>query len=164
MRSFLGFASPQPITAPRAPANGFSDFRHGLLTAILTLVLLAACVQAASAEKWKIQFFHDKDKSVLNIVDLQFPSAARGMAIGSVHEGNREKPVAVVTSDGGTNWLTIDLREEPVSLFFLSESLGWMVTAKGGLWQTTEAGKNWRKLTRMPAQVIRVYFTTERDG
>ena len=125
--------------------------------------MLLSCLPAG-AEKWKLQFFHDQEKSVLNLVDLQFPSPTRGIAIGIIREGSKEKPVAVITSDGGTNWQTTDLQEEPVSLFFLNESLGWLVTAKGGLWQTTEAGKNWRKLGRMPAQVIRVYFTTERDG
>jgi photosystem II stability/assembly factor-like uncharacterized protein len=128
------------------------------------VALMLVCLPAARAEKWKMQFFYDKDKSVLNIVDLQFPSAARGVAVGMIREGSHDKPVAVITSDGGANWQTIDLQEDPVSLFFMNESLGWMVGAKNGLWQTTEAGKNWRKVTRMPAQVIRVYFSTERDG
>jgi len=130
----------------------------------LALFLLAAALPALGAEKWKMQFFHDQYKSVLTIVDLQFSTATRGTAVGVIREGTREKPVAVVTSDGGANWQTIDLQDDPVSLFFLNENLGWMVTAKGGLWQTTEAGKNWRKLPRMPAQAVRVYFTSERDG
>src|SRR5687768_5638636 len=130
----------------------------------LALGLAVVCLPLSAAEKWKMQFFHDHDKSVLSIGDIQFPSPSRGVAIGVIREGTRQKPVAVVTSDGGTNWQTIDLQETPVSLFFLNESLGWMVTAKGGLWQTTEAGKNWRKLPRIPAQILRVYFTTEKDG
>jgi len=32
--------------------------------------------------------------------------------------------VAVVTSDGGAHWQTVDLKEIPVSLFFLNENLG----------------------------------------
>src|SRR5262245_61365081 len=133
---------PQPNVIRRAvdPAQ---------LRRLRALALIAFCLPAAAAEKWKIQFFHDENKSALSIVDLQFASAARGVAAGVLREGNREKPVAVITSDGGANWQILPLQEEPVSLFFLNESLGWMVTGKGNLWQTTEAGKNWRKLPRM---------------
>jgi hypothetical protein len=133
-------------------------------TRLAALALMALCLPAAAAEKWKIAFFHDENKSVLSIVDLQFPSAARGVAAGILREGNREKPVAVITSDGGANFQMLPLTEVPVSLFFLNETLGWMVTGKGNLWQTTEAGKNWSKLPRPPAQIVRVYFTTEKDG
>jgi len=38
-----------------------------------------------------------------------------------------------------------------------------MVTEKG-LWYTTEAGKNWRKLPKPPSPLFRVYFTSEKDG
>jgi hypothetical protein len=110
-----------------------------------------------------MQYFYDKEKSVLNIVDLQFPSATRGVAVGVIVEGSHQKPVAVVTSDGGKNWQTVDLDDPPVSLFFLNEGLGWLVTTKG-LWQTTEAGKNWRKVTRPPGQIFRVSFTDENNG
>lgn len=111
-----------------------------------------------------MQFFHDELKSTLQIVDLQFASATRGVAVGVLREGTKEKPVALITANGGANWQKVELQEMPVSLFFLSENLGWLVTAKGGLWQTTEAGKNWRKLQRIPGPTLRVHFTTEKDG
>lgn len=116
------------------------------------------------AQKWRVQYFYDQDKSFLNIVDLQFPSSTRGLAVGTIVEGGRsQKSVAVVTSDGGAHWQTINLEEQPVSLYFLSEGLGWMVTAKG-LWQTTEAGRNWRKLPRLPGPIFRVHFLDEKNG
>jgi hypothetical protein len=116
-----------------------------------------------AAPKWRMQYFYDQEKSILNIVDLQFPSATRGVAVGAIAEGNHQKPVAVVTSDGGAHWQTVDLEEPPVSLFFLNEGLGWLVTTKG-LWQTTEAGKNWKKVTRPSGQIYRVCFTDENNG
>jgi hypothetical protein len=140
----------------------FSFSRISQIGQLLAAIVL--CFPAPAAEKWKMQFFHDEEKSVLQIVDLQFPSATRGVAVGVIREGSREKPVALVTTNGGTNWQTVELHDPPVSLFFLNESLGWLVTAKGGLWQTTEAGKNWRKLPRIPETATRVYFTTENDG
>jgi hypothetical protein len=131
------------------------------------LLALAAAVATGSgqppAQKWRLQYFYDEDKSSLNIVDLQFPSATRGVAVGATAEGTRQKPVAVVTSDGGTHWQLVNLEEPPVSLFFLNEGLGWMVTTKG-LWQTTETGRNWRKLPKLPGQMVRVAFIDEKNG
>jgi photosystem II stability/assembly factor-like uncharacterized protein len=115
------------------------------------------------AQKWRVQYFYDQDKSVLQIMDLQFPSATRGLAVGSIVEGRSQKPVAVVTSDGGAHWQTVNLEEPPISLYFLSESLGWMVTTKG-LWQTTETGRNWRKLPKLPGQIFKVHFLDEKHG
>jgi photosystem II stability/assembly factor-like uncharacterized protein len=130
----------------------------------------AACACAAMfgqavrpAQKWRVQYFYDQDKSFLNLVDLQFPSATRGLAVGQIVDGRSQKPVAVVTSDGGAHWQTVHLDEQPVSLYFLNESLGWMVTAKG-LWQTTETGRNWRKLPKLPGQIFRVHFIDEKNG
>jgi hypothetical protein len=116
------------------------------------------------AERWRVQYFYDQDKSVLNIIDLQFPSVTRGVAVGVIQEGTKQKPVAVVTSDSGGHWQTAELPELPVSLFFLNEGVGWLVTAKGGLWRTSEAGKNWQKLPRIPAAAFHVYFTDENNG
>lgn len=118
---------------------------------------------ARSPQKWRVQYFYDKDKSVLNIADLQFPSATRGVAVGTIVEGRSQKPVAVVTSDGGAHWQTVNLEDQPASLYFLNEGLGWMVTSKG-LWQTTETGRNWRKLPKLPGPIFRVYFVDEKHG
>jgi photosystem II stability/assembly factor-like uncharacterized protein len=117
----------------------------------------------APAPKWRMQYFYDEDKSTLALTDLQFPSAKRGVAVGAILEGSRRKPVAVVTSDAGAHWQLVNLDEPAVSLFFLNESLGWMVTTKG-LWQTTEAGKNWRKLPKVPSQIFRVHFLDDKNG
>ena len=127
---------------------------------------LAAAAVAAAADapaKWQMRYFYDQEKSYFDIVDLQFPSVQRGLAVGTIVENNRQRPAAVVTSDGGATWQVQRLEEEPVSLFFLNEGLGWMVTRKG-LWQTTEAGKSWRKVGRLPEEIFRVCFTSEKVG
>jgi photosystem II stability/assembly factor-like uncharacterized protein len=131
---------------------------------IAALLALALAAPAAAADRWRVQYFYDEDKSSLAIVDLQFPSPARGIAVGFIAEGRRRKPVSVLTSDGGAHWQTAALPDDPVSLFFLNESLGWLVTDKGGLWQTTEAGKNWKKLPKIPGRAVRVCFVDEKRG
>ena len=105
------------------------------------LLAVYAAAQPATAPRWRVQYFYDEDKSTLVISDLQFPSPTRGVAVGTIVEGKSHKPVALVTADGGAHWTKADVQEDPVSLFFLNESLGWMVTDKG-LWSTTEVGRN----------------------
>jgi photosystem II stability/assembly factor-like uncharacterized protein len=130
---------------------------------LCALAVLVAWVTPLDAEHWQVQYFYDQNKSSLAIGDLSFASAVRGVAVGSIHKGNRQRPVALVTSDGGAHWQLVPLKEEPFSLFFLNENVGWMVTEKG-LWQTTEAGKSWTKMPRVPAPVFRVYFKDEKNG
>src|SRR5215471_9360647 len=110
-----------------------------------------------------MQYFYDQSKSTLNLLDLQFVSSTRGIGVGNVIEGRSRKGVQVLTHDGGANWQLAPTEENPLSIFFLNDSFGWMVTEKG-LWRTTEAGKDWRKLPHPPAQPLRVYFTDENNG
>jgi len=130
---------------------------------LCALAVLVAWVTPLGAESWQVQYLYDRNKSSLAISDLCFASPARGVAVGTIAEGSRQRPVALVTSDGGARWQIVPLKEEPLSLFFLNESTGWMVTEKG-LWQTTESGKSWTKMPRVPAQILRVYFKDEQNG
>ena len=125
---------------------------------VCALSLVAATVAPAEAPRWRLQYFYDQAKSELVLQDMQTPSAQRGVAIGSIQEskGGR-KPVAVVTSDGGAHWDVVKLEENPVSLFFLNDSLGWMVTEKG-IWKTDESGKEWKKLPKPPASPVAGLF------
>lgn len=130
---------------------------------LIALLALSAAAQPVQAQRWKIQYFYDKEKTSLTINDFVFPSAKYGIAAGYVAEGRREDPMSVVTSDGGEHWQLLPLKEMPISLFFLDDSLGWMVTTKG-LWRTTEAGKNWTKLPKIPGEILRVCFISPTDG
>lgn len=128
------------------------------------LSLLASAAALAQAPRWQMQYFYDQAKSELVLQDLQSPSVGRGVAVGSIQESKgARKPVAVTTSDSGAHWAVTKLEENPVSLFFLNDSLGWMVTEKG-IWKTNEAGKDWQKLPKPPAAPWRVYFADENNG
>src|SRR5215471_49548 len=128
-----------------------------LFRLVFAFLVSAAWTDLLVAESWQMQYIYDKARSALSIRDLQFPSAQRGVAVGILHERNHLKPVAIVTSDSGAHWQVVPLNETPISLFFLNESMGWMVTTKG-LFRTTEAGKNWQALPHIPASILRVYF------
>jgi hypothetical protein len=130
---------------------------------VVGLCLLAMGASPAAAQKWQIQYFYDHAKSTFFIGDMQFPSATRGVAVGVIRDSKHETPTSVVTADGGLHWDTVPLKEMPVSLFFLNENKGWLVTAKG-LWQTIEAGRSWTKLPKVPAEIYRVHFVDENTG
>jgi photosystem II stability/assembly factor-like uncharacterized protein len=129
------------------------------------LAAFAACAAPLAAQRWRMQYLHDDPKTTLTIVDLQFPSATRGVAVGitASFTGKNQKQIALVTSDGGAQWQTVPLKGDAGPLFFLNETLGWMVSGKA-LWKTTEAGKNWIRLPNPPARVVRVFFKDENTG
>jgi hypothetical protein len=148
------------------------------MRSILLFPFLAALFSPAlRAERWTMQYFYDENHSRLEFVDIAFPSPERGIAVGWIEATNSErspKPTALVTSDGGAHWTLSPLKEEPRSLFFLNESLGWMVTDKG-IWVSEEAGRSWRKVSeqRKPdpklgqppfGLILRVWFLDERHG
>jgi len=142
------------------------------------LFLLAALAPALSAERWNVQYFYDESRSKMEIVDLAFPTAQRGIAVGWIGEtlsDKKVKPTALLTNDGGAHWTLSPLKDEPRSLFFLNDTLGWMVT-ETGIWFSNEAGLNWRKLYDQPKPdpklgpvtpgglILRVWFVDEQHG
>jgi hypothetical protein len=131
----------------------------------------------ALAQKWTVQYFYDQDRTELQLTDLAFPSAERGIAIGTIYEREGRKPryTALVTSDGGTNWALVPLKEFPRSIFFLDESNGWLVTSEG-IWHTVESGRSWTRISDQikpnkkldsPPQgglILRVWFLDAQHG
>lgn len=133
------------------------------LAALAGMAILAGPV-AAQEPEWKSQYLYDKAQSSLVILDLQFASAQRGVAVGFVVKGSHRQPAAVVTSDGGAHWVLTKPEEMPVSVFFLNEGLGWMV-AESSLWKTTEAGRSWTKVGGLPkGRILRVFFLDAGNG
>ena len=131
-------------------------------TLALTLALLTPAF-SQSAGRWKIQYFYDKADSTLSFRDIQCRSPLRCVAAGVVDEkSGNERGVVVLTNDGGKQWSLIDVKERPVSLFFLNDSTGWMVTDRG-VWYTDEGGRTWKKLERLKG-ITRVHFLDEKHG
>src|SRR6187549_3741662 len=88
----------------------------------------------ASAREWKISYFFDQARETLHFADIAFPSATRGIAVGSIVDEVGERPpkhIGLITIDSGDHWTQVKLSDEPRSLFFLNDSIGWMVTDRG---------------------------------
>ncbi len=131
---------------------------------LFRLLLLAAFLAGGAwpAERWQLQYFHDEDTRTLTLQDLTFPSPQRGLAAGELVEGRRSQPVALLTDDGGLHWSIVEIPEVPLSLFFRSPNLGWMVTASG-VWRSEDGGRSWRRLVRL-RRLYRVHFLTDDHG
>jgi hypothetical protein len=127
------------------------------------LALLSICVSLSAGDRWDIQYSFQQNQSSLVISDLKFPSAKRGIAAGYILKNDKPSPTVLITSDGGAHWTLIPVREEPYSLFFLDESVGWMVAEKG-LWQTDEAGRTWKKIGSLPKETTHVHFLDRKHG
>jgi hypothetical protein len=130
---------------------------------------IAACAPAQNKQAgphWALQYFYDKDQESFNISDFRMVSANQGMAIGWVSDKKgKNRPMAVITTNGGAKWDVQQLPDIGLSLFFLNESLGWMVGEKG-LYRTEEGGRDWKRISRFKSniEVNRVYFRDENHG
>jgi hypothetical protein len=126
-------------------------------------LLALSAVAAAADQHWNIQYQYRQIDSALTINDLAFPSATRGIACGfTTDRRENARPMALVTSDGGHHWAETPVKETCISMFFLDDSTGWMVTDKG-IWQTAESGRSWKKL-KSPAGMLRVWFADASHG
>jgi len=152
--------SNEPHAEPRASASGArpeSSYRQSAEAeprplgsggchwgfAVIALALLAPC---AHAERWKVQYFFDELKRTLYIADIAFPTAARGIAVGTITgEGRGNGSVALLSNDGGAHWATEPIKDHPRSIFFLNDSIGWMV-GDDAIWMTEESGHAWKKI------------------
>lgn len=121
-------------------------FKQKRLSALICVPLWLIPLSLFAAPRWNIQFLYDHADSNFAIEDLQCPTARHCIAAGLIDDRKgHEQGQVVVTSDGGQHWSQYEVKERPLSLFFLNESVGWMVTDRG-LWSTVEGGRAWTKL------------------
>jgi hypothetical protein len=118
---------------------------------------------ATGAPRWNIQFLYDKADSNFSIDDLQCPTARHCVAGGSIDDKRgHAQGVVVVSSDAGQHWSQYDVKEQPISLFFLNDGLGWMVTDRG-LWTTEEGGRTWTKIDTRKG-ILQAWFLDANHG
>ncbi len=132
------------------------------LLSLAAIPLLA--LPAAAEEHWEIQYQYRQVDSTLTINDLTFPDATRGIACGyTTDRKQKDHPLVLITSDGGQTWAETPVKETCLSLFFLGDSTGWMLT-DNGLWTTEEAGRSWVKSKTAPPNLLRVWFLDHQHG
>ncbi len=127
------------------------------------LLLPILALPAWCAPKWKMVYFYDKDNSSLVINDLRFLTPTRGLAAGYIDDNGRSKPVTLITDDGGAHWTVSHVRDIPISMFFLDAKHGWMVTPRG-IFETTDAGREWREVPKSPKLLMQVHFIDDQHG
>jgi hypothetical protein len=130
---------------------------------VFTALLALAALAPAADQHWDIQYYYRQIDSALSITDFTFTSLTRGIACGFTTDRNgKQRPLVLVTSDGGQRWTETPVKETGLSLFFLDDSTGWMVTEKS-IWQTVESGRSWTKL-KAPSGLLRVWFLDKKHG
>jgi len=133
------------------------------------LLLMGSVAALGAGPRFAMQYFYDQDKSEIHLIDLKFPSAKHGMAAGIVTEGKRVEPTVLITTDAGGHWAVQSLKDVlpskdvPLSLYFVSETEGWMVSDKG-LWFTGDFGRTWKKSGDLPKGISKVWFLTTTHG
>jgi photosynthesis system II assembly factor YCF48-like protein len=127
------------------------------------IFLFASAAILSAAPRWNIQYLYDHADSNFAIEDLQCPTAQHCVAAGLIDDKKgHEQGTVVVTGDGGLHWSQYEVKERPLSLFFLNQGLGWMVTDKG-LWSTAEGGRAWTKIQSRKG-ILRVWFLDAAHG
>jgi hypothetical protein len=128
------------------------------------MCLAAVGLAAGANQHWDIQYRYRQLDSALTINDIVFPSAKRGLVCGfTTDRKEKDRPFLLLTSDGGANWTEVQVKETGISLFFLDDSTGWMVTEKG-IWATAESGRSWTRVKSAPSGMLRVWFLDRQHG
>jgi photosystem II stability/assembly factor-like uncharacterized protein len=118
---------------------------------------------AAAGEHWRLQYSYEAPgNSDFSISSLAFPTPQSGMAAGGLETGDKLKPYAVVTADGGATWAPLRVPAAAISLFFANPRTGWLV-ARNGIWRTGDFGRSWTRL-KGARGAMRVYFRDEQHG
>ncbi|HEX4137489.1 MAG TPA: YCF48-related protein [Bryobacteraceae bacterium] len=130
----------------------------------LAALLIFSTLALAADPHWEMQYNYRQVDSALSINDFLFTSATRGIVCGfTTDRHGKENPLVLVTKDAGKTWTELPVKEAGLSLFFLDDSDGWMVTEKG-VWQTVEGGRSWTKMKSAPSGLLRIWFLDKKHG
>ncbi len=133
------------------------------LSVLICVHLWLILFSLSAAPRWKIQFLYDHADANFAIEDLECPTALHCVAAGLIDDKKgHDQGQVVVTSDGGLHWTQYEVKERPVSLFFLNEGQGWMVTDRG-LWSTVEGGRAWTKVESRKG-ILQAWFLDANHG
>jgi photosystem II stability/assembly factor-like uncharacterized protein len=127
------------------------------------LAVCGALAQTAPQDRWQQLYFYDELRTSLVINDFKMLTAKRGVAAGFfVDQKGKIKPTTLATDDGGAHWSFTPVKEAGISLFFVNENTGWLVTGKE-IDQTIDGGRTWRRINSLD-DVERLYFANDQHG
>jgi len=131
--------------------------------AALAIGLVAALTSLQAAPRWKIQYLYDQAGYNFDIRDIACPSAQHCVAAGVISDKkDHQLGAVVVSSDSGGQWSRYEVKELPLALYFLDDTLGWMVTDRG-LWSTVEGGRTWTKVESRKG-ILQAHFLDANHG
>lgn len=129
------------------------------LAALLTVL---CCAPAAfAADRLRMVYFHDEAKSQLVLRDLAFNGNGAGIAVGTLQDARKNKPAALVTTDGGRTWTPAPLPGHGFWIF-MNRYTAWFGDGER-VWHSEDLGLHWDRARGLGA-VARVYFVDEARG
>jgi hypothetical protein len=153
-----------PARCARVPEQFGSGRSLNVPTRVFAALFALSALARAAGPHWEIQYSYRQVDSTLSINDFLFTSEARGIVCGfTTDRHGKQSPLVLLTSDAGRHWTETPVKEAGLSMFFLDDSNGWMVTEKG-VWQTTESGHGWTKLKSAPSGLLRIWFFDRKHG
>jgi hypothetical protein len=124
-------------------------------------LLLTVALGAFAADRLKLEYFHDEDKSTLVLRSIAFADAQRGMAVGALESDGGSKGAGLVTADGGRTWTRIAL-PEAAGWLYLDAHAGWAGNGSKA-WKTTDFGKTWKRVRALD-RMLDVVFVNQLRG
>ena len=130
----------------------------------LTLILIFAMAVPTFAELIEMQ---KSDPDIRDYMSIVFTGEKTGWVVGSAAFEDFENPGFIsYTSNAGAKWdkSEIQLKADIINLFFLNETHGWAVGARGIMANTTN-GKDWDiQISKVDTVLKSIYFVDENIG
>ncbi len=128
----------------------------------LAAIAILTFLPVIAADKWNVAYQFDQDESSLFLRAIEFASDQRGIAIGVLTEKGRQRPVALVTANGGNSWEQVKLKDDPLSLACFTDEVCWISTPNG-VWRTAEGGREWKKISSTK-NIMKMQFVSTTQG
>jgi hypothetical protein len=126
-------------------------------------ILWLTLFSLSAAPRWNIQFLYDRADSNFAIEDLQCPTARHCVAAGLIDDKKgHQQGAVVVTGDGGLHWSQYEVKERPLSLFFLNDEPG-LDGHRSRTLVHVEGGRAWSKVQSRKG-ILQAWFLDANHG
>lgn len=147
-----------------AKMNRLKPSRH-LSIFVILIVIGTIVITLPSIAKWSI--LQKRDPDIRDYMSIVFTGEQTGWVVGSAAFEDFENPGFIAyTTNGGALWnkSKIKLKADVLNIFFLNDTHGWVVGAKGVIANTTN-GKDWDiQISKVDTGLKSIYFVNEEIG
>ncbi|MDZ7637293.1 MAG: hypothetical protein U5J83_03425 [Bryobacterales bacterium] len=133
------------------------------MAALAALVLLLSLPTARAQSKWELQYQHLDSEYDLQLFDIAFIDANRGVASGALKSRKRDRVKAVnLTTTDGKNWTVVETKKICQDLHALPEGI-LFAACEDGIYRSDELGKDWKRQAKL-RDIQQIWFLNARRG